>query len=1460
MKTFPLCIFDASGNINEYIIYDETLDAVITTPIPPPRTKYLLVSGGEISGPLKFDPSGPLDYDPGSSRELVNRQQVDQRINKFLSDASEQLIPLAGGVEVTGEIHLPGIVDGNKLRAATKSYVQDAMNALLPLQGGKMTGHLTLHSTNLGEYEDTGFDLGETKCVPRLYVDSKISELQQKVETEQGKYRSTLLSGQITLDGDYPATGDTVVSKQWLEEYIDCVFETLKRERIPSIKLYQKIKQVEGFLYSAVFTVDCRIIHQRLCGGGSYGQHYPLSFRIGYRTKDSEASDEETGEHTVYYYIQNVYQRQCEILELEGEDNFETDAVQVYNLSQECKETFPYNHARVRPDVWTRLIVNLMKLYPKPKAIESIEITTAGCQTDAMVGNVSIEVTTSKSEHLIDKPTVGEIEVYQKIESTRNLELDKAFSAELLVDVFVEEQGLACPVSVILEYHTDGVGTTAKLQRNFSHTVPCINSDGTVVVPHMEWTRHTVDLMEFKPIQIESITVKSQGTKFDVRVANLHIRVCKFEGGKDAIPAVAGLPGVPPKPAIPATPGQPAVFGKSSIPGDCFISGKAFLSMVQDRTVLSNDPLLRTYYVDSIGVDPDAYTELVEGTKKEVQINSVIVTIKLEIQAYNTGVCPAILQIDNTGLGKGLTADDYSIMLTHGIYDENDPSAITSVYTDTFHPIPTGVQTLTVDITEESKNSPEIYIRVRTVGTSAVVLVHEVDVQADSDVSVVMPKYRVKYDPGGIDWLGTLDDATFPIPDLRTKFLISEGTVNYLAQSHGNATIEKDSSTFKLTKNINGNILPGYDWFDVRYWKHHPGVYGNILKMDEMNAPYDDFHEWNAQSKVLLSQNKPLPKPGLIHIIKNVNYPITKGENVDIALRVRIDEQEINNVCPLEITMTYDTATALNQTFTKFYTYSVPCTGSGDIEQIEKSKLVHSRLDVDVGTQITRVKDLEIIARGLDFDITVDDLSMHVGSGCRGVKGSSNFEVVFYVANNSYWNSEYNVNADPLMTQADAVRTALVNFFEDCKMQGARFAATIRTYNGGPGTQAVSLAESFYDYDQLQDIARSIQFTGNEPGDILQVYQDIYNGLTTDLAFQNGKHYLYVFLTNAGRLSPYSKKEAVSDNQYDAELRYVAKYLDALHNNAHTGSLRVVSALYSDLREGNFTSRVGDPIWNPAGMDRTKVVPDAFGVRMNSKEYSSWDSDSAINIAPAQIELQDRKHLCSRTGSEHLFEILGYISNGFNCSVVINDPFNSLTGWDIEQNIGSIDLLEGDGTSMLRMRYSSDRIDRSDEADIPYTPASFPTPGTPAFPGIPGIPGVPGTVGPGAEMVCPPLNIPISEQVGWEVTADVGDAEWYEDPDKGVALRLHYGGDHSSFILPKHELVKSGNLDGNHLDWKVERKEGLLNFPRSNLERTCSEGYTIPESMAMRLQPVSDCECEQTGIGDIDYSERIEDI
>ena len=989
MKTFPLCIFDLEGKLEEFLLYDPVLDQVVTTPVSPPRTQFLQHIGGEISGPIKYDPSGVLVYDPESDKELINNQQVSYR-NKVLQDRmGEELVELKGGSNITGELHLAtselALSEYNDLTAVSKSYVQNSIGQYLPVAGGKMDGPLELHAWGTKDYEDRGFDTGSTKCVTASYLELTDLNLQQTLEDTLTKYRiDRPLECHVSLDCKYPSTDQTVVSKKWVEEYLDCVFGFFKN--VPEILLSQQTNVPVGRLKNAVFSANCKIIKQKMCGGGPGGSNYPLSFEICYQTFDEE----------FHNYQQNLYYEPCAIRDEEfvDPDEVRTEAaILAQQASENAKIGLSYNHIQARKNQWFKFAIDLMKLDPPPYAIRKIGVRSGGFGSNVMLTNVSVKAETDVSAG----PQAGLNLLYHKVISDRNMELDTAQAIGLGFDFKIVKQNRGCPLSVVVRYHT--LSGLASYQRNFAYDKACIDSGGSTVVNREEWSHFQIDLLPKGATAIEDITIKGTGISFESYIANFILNVAKWEGGADPIPAVPGVPGVPAKALIPEIPGVPAIPGTSIVP-ECALVG----TLKNNVWEWNHNP------------------------------SSASVEIDLNIISSAAGVCPVVVHMSGqqyTGSNGAPGGNWYWGISTNGA-DE-------STYTTDIQTI-SGLQTVTLNLKDvtPAMGAPS-KIRILVLGDGTEVQINRVKFNVtganspkswvlkyhynhlttgeNSDWGYSIGPYGTMTNTNVVDWTPSGDepwDKTSGVniklevpPPIGGKIVLSKelagGTIAPSPWQEYDGMLYKiccDNHSKDFANGLGGGIYLAtiknqahQNWICTAFHCAGKSAYhigyrkvGNSWKWDNPSIQ-SSYTNWYTKTS---------PNENTNHATIMGSYggkwvgswkkrscliekPATGVEpHISIKFDVKINRQHVSDFCPLTVVLDYETSIGSDQ-FTTNISYLSTCLTSGSIKLVNKESWEEISLVVPIDSgsyPMTKIKGITIECAGLDFEVFIDNLKV----------------------------------------------------------------------------------------------------------------------------------------------------------------------------------------------------------------------------------------------------------------------------------------------------------------------------------------------------------------------------------------------------------------------------------------------------------------------------------------------------
>ena len=618
--TTPLSIF-WSSNVEEYLQFvytDANNSSVSTTVIPPPQTEYLQSFGGNLTGPLKYFPT-TLNYLPSNPLELVNRDFVDRSF-----DISYSLVPLAGQVSLSGNLSVP--VPSNDIMVANVKYVNTLLGKYVPLSGTKLSGNINV------------VDSSSLSAVSRNYVDAAVESIRNFIFPAQDSVFK------CTLNCCNPYTDNTVVTKKFIEAYIDSLFEQLTAA--PHITLAQNIGAGAGIsVLNAVFSIKCYISGQQQCGGG-IGTGYPLSFQVAYQPVDAKIT---AGVPEIIAWNTHVYAVPCTNPSLSLTDG--SKQMSVDKSFVDSKKQVFYDHIRIVQNLWTSISIDLMKLPRQPLTIMSVALDCCG-PIDAMVSDFAVW-----SNVPSDTVTTGTAIVRYNVIDPRGTTLNNLVSLILRADILVNNESDSCPISLVVRYWSGYQSAT--FQRNFSIN-GCVGSGGTTAVTKSSWYSYSMDMTTLNPSSISDIAVIAYGESYDVGIRNLSLNVCDMDGGKAAVPGKPGVPGKDAVPAVPASPGIPEVPGTSSFP---------VMSATADTTVIQGTgPLLQMdLYVDALISAQDATIPLV------FEINFVGTDKNAYTVRVGTGTGTSFLTANIVTLPGANTAID---LLKYAI---PEPSYVTSV-------------------------------------------------------------------------------------------------------------------------------------------------------------------------------------------------------------------------------------------------------------------------------------------------------------------------------------------------------------------------------------------------------------------------------------------------------------------------------------------------------------------------------------------------------------------------------------------------------------------------------------------------------------------------------------------------------------------------------------------------------------------------------------------------------------
>ena len=197
-------------------------------------------------------------------------------------------------------------------------------------------------------------------------------------------------------------------------------------------------------------------------------------------------------------------------------------------------------------------------------------------------------------------------------------------------------------------------------------------------------------------------------------------------------------------------------------------------------------------------------------------------------------------------------------------------------------------------------------------------------------------------------------------------------------------------------------------------------------------------------------------------------------------------------------------------------------------------------------------------------------------------------------------------------------------------------------------------------------------------------------------------------------------------------------------------------------------------------------------------------------------------------------------------NVVKNGSFDSMNNWLVVKNDGAV-TIHGTSNKLLHMIYSN--APTGEEAiEIPPVAPTPVSPGSPYVPMVPAVPAIPAIPSVDAELECTNIIQDIRIKEFWAVTKNTGYSLSYINVDGENVLRLRYAGVGVRPETTEHELVKSGKLDGNYSGWYIEKTDGIIDFPTTDLVRRC-DNNSVTDSVAMDLS-LNDCDCDDAGIED----------
>lgn len=1425
----PLCIFDGSGRYREYLVYDPDQSKVTTTAVAPPRTAYLQITGGEILGPLVFHPTFVVDYDP-DVKEIVNKEYVGRKFAEFDSLVNANLCPLSGGVDVTSHI-LINNTSLNDLTAVDKQYVTASVGEYVKKEGDQMTGPLVLHTSDINGYEDTGFDTGETKAVPRAYVDQKISVLDSELQAFLTDRVVDEMTGHLVLDCCQPLTDNTVVAIKWLKKYIDCVFAAFSD--VPEIILGQEVTMPAGVLYEAVFSAKCKVIKQAMCGGGPEGSNYPLSFFVKYEglPGTNTSSDSETTETEVITYAQNIFSTSCMV---ETADEVRTDdELAAYQASVAAKNGYLYNHIQAADNSWFRFAVDLTKLAPRPYKINSVWLRGAGAGTQVQLADVSLTASMATGG---EGPPIAHVILTNKINDARNFQLMDAVGAKLVADVRIRRQNLGCPLSIRFGYHaTTGYVTQ---QQNFSIGSPCIDSGDSTVVTANEWTRFIFDLKTLNNIvAVEEVSVRGIGTEIDADIKNLAIDVCRMEGGVDPVPRVPGVPMVPAQLAVPETAGTPGVPGQSGVP---------------------------RMYIDT---DVVQYNDTGPYALTVADLN-----LKFKVERYGNGdICPVVAEIKYNSVDT----------LSYTIYIAFGPTGALSHYT-------TYIQEITLN------SDLDITISLLDIAVAPLMEITGLRLlSVGIDVKALVTGAQITVAPATSDWVSrngklyknlgemTHADALIASADLGATLICVE--------SIEEAAWVRTHFDHRLWLGAEGSLAEGWSWSngsDFLYnnfgaWVKQEGLESYptmhptdvwvltdstekawaiaekpagggteaepkpiILSPNFSNATWDQWevvtgkvpgakitHKQTPTSEyctVVMERSSADLIIGRTTVRQDINKKLVGNSRTNVTAAIRIRNQGQGG-CPLVFKLSYDGdfGTYLE---TRSYGYN-PCTDGTLVDKdVWDSQSVAFTVD-----QITKVNYLEITSSGSEFEVLVDDVSVMAGPQCYDIEdedrlvGDYNVDIVFIISNNAVMASHESFFTDNNETGKQYVIKTIEGFMQTAERQGVDDTfnvAFVPTCGGESGFLKGS--------DAVRGFLSSISFTSRSPGDAYNSFRKAYNILIGSPRHSKGAKKLIITIMNTS-LSP-------NHDNFDTE---------KLIRSHHQDGVAIKSIALSVTFPFDENYAITDWLDNEdyySTEDYNKYI-DSFR-RPPSHESLPKPSYQNLCFLPSSFPMSGDA-LYSEFDNVVKATLDGSCAWGTNtgCTEILsNGSMDSMNNWNIIENDGQIEIKDLGTNKVLHMLYKNP-LDGSDAEEIGPIAAIPPDPGSPYKPMIPAISEVPAIPGIDPELVCASILPNIVDSVYWTTTKNTGITISYPVVDGDPILNLKYSGTGVRSVTSCHELVKTGSLDGNYSGWCVQKSEGRVTFPETTLTRSC--GNEKKQNTVAMDMILNDSSCDDAGKEDI---------
>ena len=1430
----PICMFDGSGHIKEYLIFDHSTRMVVTTPVSPPKTEYLQTSGGNVDGPIVFSPILSIDYNP-KNLEIVNEDYVISKLADFEEETNNTLCSINGGSTVKKDI-LVEDTDPNNLTVISKHYADSKIGEYVRLVGDKMSGVLTLHSSEISEFEATEFDNRKLLAVPRTYVDYVVDQLRTGLSTSIEDYVVSTLTSHLTLDCCYPLTDNTVVSVKWVKKFIDCVFESLSD--LPEIVLSQNLDVPTGVLVNGVLSANCKLVYHNMCGGSSEGRNYPLSFVVDY--EGVPGVGETSGEaHT---YAQNVFYLACKV---EEQDEVRTtEELEAYQASVRSKIGYEYNHILALQDSWFKFVVDLINIRPRPSKITKISIRGAGCSTEVQIADISLKARMAVGGE--SPPTANVLLRHTASGHERNYDISKSVSAMLYADIRVLAQEFGCPLSILIRYHCSS--GFRKHQQNFSIDGPCVATGGSRTVTRGEWVRVSFDLKKLDATVIEDVSIIGSGIEIDAEVKNLMIDVCKMEGGQAYVPRVPGNAMIPAQAAVAETPGVPGVPGTTATP-------KMWIKTKSVTSYNGNGPFPLTI--------ADLRTKFV-------------------VNASDPATCPVVVEVS-------YKSTDFETYTTHVAYG---PQNSRSHFTTFIQEIGAYQQQQDITVNLLDVAIPPIMeitsLRFITVGRNISVDVSAIQVMVSpATTDWTLYQHKLYKNLGKVTRTRALEMAQ------------AEGATLVCIETQEQDNWVRSHFDHSIWLGAEGSLATGWSWSNGAKFSYsnfgswvlqeglssHPTMHptGSWVLMDDTKEAYaivektslsagdvskpvilspnfsnigdiyKDYWEFvNDPATTSISHNQiPNPEFCTVSMVREdvalppntttIRQKINKnGIDPTTHVNLRADIRIINQMggCPLTFTINYVGGYG-EDTYSKSYGYN-DCGGS---EIVEKDKFVSIGFTVPGG--IETIKNLEISASGTEYEALVGNLVLESGADCLEIGGTvpeplSEYatDIVFIISNNGIMASHDHMSRTsyPSDTKGkDIVLGIARDFANEVNSRGQRDAfriAVVGTCGGGSGFQT--------DVNAFKSTVEGLSFSSSTPGDVNGAFEQAFGLLNgpNSRQLQGAKKLIVTIMNNSISAGPISYFDVGSNidafkDRYGLSVMSVDLNIEFPFSEAHA----ITSWL--DYGEGYWTTQEyndyaethsGFTLWH-------KDLPRPNYKTPCTKLFpaSSFDNSGAA-IYDSLMEVIDShiSNSCTDFGAT-------------DCGTVLsNGDFNSLSGWDTTSGDdgGSVSVVDR-GKKYLRLFHGPQTGDIEEIGPIPAVP---PKPGVPYKPMVPAVPAIAAIPAIDPEKVCGSIVSDVVYDSLWTEIVNTGVHVSYPTVGQDQVLKLEYSGNSILPEVKEYDLIRTGGLDGNYSGWDIEKVSGEITFKESDFERSCEE-ITKSSSTVLNLK-LNDCGCDDAGIED----------